>query len=966
MTRLPTNAFRLYTSETPAGHDLYPGKIGERVPRTQTGAWERRVVTGPVAADAETLISSWTQDDYSGGFGIKDGNESTDTSRIAFGVIDGRRPKSMCLPPLTEEVASPTWVETGSFYPLGDVGTQFYGAWANGIAGWNTATDAWHTTQNAWPASFAPVNHPVAFCGFLYVPGGAQGLLRLSELTAATGTLTVSAAMTGVKAVALGLHDDKLWAIDTSNHLWMLTALGAAAGGVTVGNWGGTNGAGTFTGTQVKDAFGNAIVLDTGASPTRLFSWFNSAQQEALWCVTRAKAAYVFNPDEGRWIKTRIKGDAHPDWGFSAEVFRDGEDLFISAGGLDVTRLTVANVEVPISGPSKDQGVPPEYQGNIVDLNSERSSLYALVQGGDSVAVGAPTNMWVVQQTVGTQGSGTSPVQFDTPNQVAINSSGHVYVADGTNFRVLKLSAAGAFLASIATGNRPWGVCLDSSDNLYAITADGGSGFAVIKKYNSAGTLLLTSATLSFAPRYATTDSTNLFITDVTNHRIQKLLCSTLATNGTIGTAGTGNGQFDDPFGITHDGTHLYVTDSGNSRVQKLLLSDGSYVAKWGSLGTADGSFTSPRGVAMDDSGDVWVCDFGNSRLQRFSNAGVYQTKIAQSSPKGIDVATGDVLWVSTSQHTLVQWDEETVTTEAVEGKAWLGAWTGTAWCALWEGDEDLTLTWMRLALKGDYALWWGDTDGRAYRQLLPPPFFNPAARVKLAVYPFAPTGWMETMRYDANMGGWDKIAAHFFAMMEYAAADVYVDIAYRTDADQFDTGLLDPPYRAWKRVDHIGRTLCRFDDTNIDPISGLPWREGEPFQWIQFRYDFARGSNTFLSPIWMWHSLHHLSVPQDSASFTLKIPLGQKPGKPFNRSPDEMAETLRALQTTRKMVHLQTRNPDPSHPEWQVFFRGRVTQVKSEFYLGADNNLDEVVVVSFVEIGESSNEHTTVAVDTP
>jgi hypothetical protein len=78
------------------------------------------------------------------------------------------------------------------------------------------------------------------------------------------------------------------------------------------------------------------------------------------------------------------------------------------------------------------------------------------------------------------------------------------------------------------------------------------------------------------------------------------------------------------------------------------------------------------------------------------------------------------------------------------------------------------------------------------------------------------------------------------------------------------------------------------------------------------------------------------------------------------------MAETLFGLQTYRGMVHLQTHSPDPDHPEWQVYFRGKVTQVKSEGYIGADNNLAEVVTLSFVEIGAASLTNTTVAVDTP
>jgi hypothetical protein len=966
MTRLPPNAFRLYTSSTPSGHDLYPGQIGQRVARTQSGVLERRVVTGPVSADAESLISSWTQDDYSGGFGIKDGNETTDTSRIEFGVIDGRRPKSMALPPLTEEVTSPTWSESGGFYPLGDIGTQFYGAWTNGISGWNTATDAWHTTQNSWPASFTMANRPVEFCGYLYVPGGSTGICRLSENTAATGTLTVSARLTTITAVAMGLHDDKLWAIDTNNKLFMLTPLGAAAGGVTLANWGILTGTATTSGGEITDGFGNDVVLPTGLTPTHLFSWFNPGGDIVLHCVTRGQGVYMFNPDEGRWIKRPGKAGAHPDWGLAADIFRDGEDMFISAGGLDVSRYTTSSVEVPLSGPSKDQGVPPTYQGNIVDLNSERSSLYALIQSGTAVAAGSPTSTWVLQQTIGNFGSGSS--EFKYPWQVALDSSANVYIADYGNSRIKKLTSAGVFSTNIVpsiSGVR--GVAVDSSGNIYASFENGHSDHR-LSKYNSAGTLQWTSATLATDRlSHVATDGTHVWVAAPTSDVVYKRLCSDGSAVATVGSSGSGNGQFDGPTGLALDSTHLYVADTGNSRVQKMLKSDGSYVAKWGSAGTGDGAFDTPQGVGVDASGDIWICDYGNNRLQRTSNTGTYQTQIAQTTPRGIGVTSGDILWVSTGTHTLVEWDEESVTSDAVPARSWLGAWTGTAWCALWEsGDTAITPTWLRVALKGDYALWWGNSDGVAYRQLLPPPFFNPAARVELGVYPFAATGWMQSIRYDANMSGWDKIASHFFAQMDYASASEYVDVSYRTDADQWESGLLEPDWRPWKRIDHIGRTLCWFDDTDTDPISGLPWHEGEPFQWIQFRYDFARGATTTKSPIWMWHSLHHLAVPQDSAVIPLTVVLPQKPAMPFHRSMNEMAETLFGLQTYRGMVHLQTHSPDPDHPEWQVYFRGKVTQVKSEGYIGADNNLAEVVTLSFVEIGAASLTNTTVAVDTP
>jgi len=43
-----------------------------------------------------------------------------------------------------------------------------------------------------------------------------------------------------------------------------------------------------------------------------------------------------------------------------------------------------------------------------------------------------------------------------------------------------------------------------------------------------------------------------------------------------------------------------------------------SFITKWGSKGTKDGQFKTPTCVAVDSSGNVYVADYGNNRIQKF------------------------------------------------------------------------------------------------------------------------------------------------------------------------------------------------------------------------------------------------------------------------------------------------------------------------------------------------------------
>jgi DNA-binding beta-propeller fold protein YncE len=82
------------------------------------------------------------------------------------------------------------------------------------------------------------------------------------------------------------------------------------------------------------------------------------------------------------------------------------------------------------------------------------------------------------------------------------------------------------------------------------------------------------------------------------------------------GSYGSGSGQFDAPIGVAVDASgNVYVADGNNHRIQK-FTGNGSYLTQWGTQGTADGQFDGPFGVAVDASGNVFVSEYNNRRIQ--------------------------------------------------------------------------------------------------------------------------------------------------------------------------------------------------------------------------------------------------------------------------------------------------------------------------------------------------------------
>lgn len=102
------------------------------------------------------------------------------------------------------------------------------------------------------------------------------------------------------------------------------------------------------------------------------------------------------------------------------------------------------------------------------------------------------------------------------------------------------------------------------------------------------------------------------------------------AWGGTV--VGTGDGEFTGigiGRGLVHSG-EVYICD-GNNRVQ-VFTTSGTFVRKFGSAGSGDGEFNQNVGIVLID-GELFVSDALNNRIQVFSTAGVYDRQFTANQP---------------------------------------------------------------------------------------------------------------------------------------------------------------------------------------------------------------------------------------------------------------------------------------------------------------------------------------------
>src|SRR5438552_3132366 len=265
---------------------------------------------------------------------------------------------------------------------------------------------------------------------------------------------------------------------------------------------------------------------------------------------------------------------------------------------------------------------------------------------------------------------------LDHPYDVAVDASGNIYIPDAFNYVIRKLTPSGEMTVlagtigsyggadgsgSAARFHSPEGIAVDRSGNVYV--AD--SGNHAIRKITPTGVVTTFAGSLGnsgssdgagSAARFQHPDGVtvdmagNVYVADSYNDTIRKItsqgVVSTLA--GSAGVEGTadGNGsaaRFNDPERLAVDvAGNIYVADALNDAIRKVTPSGQvtTVAGNKGVEGSADGrgsaaQFHWPRDVAVDASGVLYVADQFNATIRKITPAGDVTTLAGKAGAAG-------------------------------------------------------------------------------------------------------------------------------------------------------------------------------------------------------------------------------------------------------------------------------------------------------------------------------------------
>ncbi|CAM4746133.1 unnamed protein product [Rotaria magnacalcarata] len=256
----------------------------------------------------------------------------------------------------------------------------------------------------------------------------------------------------------------------------------------------------------------------------------------------------------------------------------------------------------------------------------------------------------------GTGASGATANQFNNPSHIFFNSSNSLYVTDYWNSRVQQFSAGSSYATTVAgqangqSGSTSYYLnqvsyaIIDSNSNLYVsdlqnnrvqyfaygtftgttVAGAGGSGTSMNQLNNPRGLAL-------------DSNTNKLYIADTNNHRI---MCYVVGvSSGTVVAGGNGQGtlnnQLNTPIGLHLDvsSNSLFIANANSHNIIRWVVNASTWTLIAGAPNGQSGSTSTflnyPYNFILDSSGNLYVADTNNHRVQLFLSGQFNGTTIA-------------------------------------------------------------------------------------------------------------------------------------------------------------------------------------------------------------------------------------------------------------------------------------------------------------------------------------------------
>ncbi|GEM_PF-973546 len=294
-----------------------------------------------------------------------------------------------------------------------------------------------------------------------------------------------------------------------------------------------------------------------------------------------------------------------------------GQSSF-TAGGFGTTATTLRAASALSFDPSGNLWVADEDNSRILEYTAPFTT-------------GQAASLVLGQSSFTTGSTGTSTTTLNTPDALAFDSHGNLWVSDQGNNRILEYSPP------FTTGQA---ASLVLGHSTFTQASPGANATAL----NTPFSLVFDS-------------SGNLWVTDQNNNRILKYsqpFTNNMAASLVLGqssfttnTAGTSSNTLNNPANIAFDSLgNLWVADDSNNRVLEykspfsngmaasLVFGQANFTSHGINNGFANPSASSlndVNGLLFDKSGNLWVADSGNNRVLRFVQTGQNQTLVDNS-----------------------------------------------------------------------------------------------------------------------------------------------------------------------------------------------------------------------------------------------------------------------------------------------------------------------------------------------